>query len=161
MNQLQKKTVKSARKVMPTVFWNARGIFHIDYLSSKQTINGDYYAALLDRFNNILKKKAKKKVLFHQDNARIHTCPAPMAKFNEFHYEVLPHPAYSPDLAPYDYFLFLNLKKFRGKRFTTREQLIVETEAYFLVGFSSRSYYGITNLSLSSLRCTFHHLQKF
>jgi len=26
MNQLQKKTVKSARKVMPTVFWNARGI---------------------------------------------------------------------------------------------------------------------------------------
>jgi len=44
---------------------------HIDYLPSKQTINGDYYAALLNRFNNILKKKyphlAKKKVLFHQD----------------------------------------------------------------------------------------------
>ncbi|KAG5347133.1 SETMR methyltransferase, partial [Acromyrmex charruanus] len=76
-----------------------------------QTINGDYYAALLDRFNNILKKKrphlAKKKVLFHQDNARVHTCSAPMAKFNEFRYELLPHPAYSPDL------------------------LIAETETYF------------------------------
>jgi len=71
-----------------------------------------------------------------------------MAKFNEFRNELLPHPAYSPDLAPCDYFLFLNLKKFGGKRFTTREQLIVETEAYFLVGFSSRSYYGITNLSV-------------
>ncbi|KAG5323056.1 SETMR methyltransferase, partial [Acromyrmex heyeri] len=72
-----------------------------------QTINGDYYAALLDRFNNILKKKrphlAKKKVLFHQDNAGVHTCPAPMTKFNEFCYELLPHPAYSPDLIP-DYF---------------------------------------------------------
>ncbi|KAG5347301.1 SETMR methyltransferase, partial [Acromyrmex charruanus] len=52
----------------------------------------------------------KKKVLFHQDNARVHMCPAPMAKFNEFCYELLPHPAYSPDLAPCDYFLFPNLR---------------------------------------------------
>ncbi|KAG5342730.1 SETMR methyltransferase, partial [Acromyrmex heyeri] len=72
-----------------------------------------------------------KKVLF-QDNAWVHTCPAPMAKFNEFRYELLSHPAYSPDLAPCDYFLFPNLKKwFEGKRFTTREQFIAETEAYF------------------------------
>ncbi|KAG5316685.1 SETMR methyltransferase, partial [Acromyrmex insinuator] len=71
---------------------------------------------------------AKKKVLFHQDNARVHTCPALMAKFNEFRYELLPHPAYSLDLAP-DYFLFPNLKKWFGeKRFIIREQLIAETE---------------------------------
>ena len=50
------KTIKSAGKVA-TIFWDARGIIHIDYLSSKQTINSDYYATLLDRFNNILKKK--------------------------------------------------------------------------------------------------------
>jgi len=60
---------------MAIVFWNARGIIHIDYFPSKQTTNSDYYAALLDRFNNILKKKrpylAKKKVLFHQENGRI------------------------------------------------------------------------------------------
>ena len=44
------------------------------------------------------------------------------AKFNEFHYELLPHPAYLPDLAPCDYFLFPNLKKwFGGKRFIIRE----------------------------------------
>jgi len=64
-----------------------------------------HYTALLDYFNNILKKKrlhlAKKKVLFHQDNARVHMCLASMAKFNEFfRYELLPHPVYSPDLAP-------------------------------------------------------------
>ena len=51
------KIVKSAGKVTATVFWGARDIIHIDYLPSKQTINDDYYAALLDRFNNILKKK--------------------------------------------------------------------------------------------------------
>jgi len=108
------KIVKSAGKVMVILFWNARDIIHIDYFPSKQMINGDYYA-LLDRFNNILKKirlhLAKKKMLFHQDNAWVHTCPAPMAKFNEFRYELFPHPAYSPDLDPCDYFLFPNLKK--------------------------------------------------
>ena len=55
-----------------------------------------------------------------------------MAKFNEFRYELLPHPAYSSDLTPCDYFLFPNLKKwFGGKRFTTKEQLIAETKAYY------------------------------
>jgi len=55
-----------------------------------------------------------------------------MVKLNEFHYELLPHPAHSPDLVPCDYFLFPNLKKwFGGKRFITREQLIAETGAYF------------------------------
>ncbi|KAG5328551.1 SETMR methyltransferase, partial [Acromyrmex heyeri] len=67
--------------------------------------------AELDRKNR--SHLAKKKVLFHQDNARVHTCSAPMAKFNEFRYELLPHPAYSPDLAPCNYFLFPNLKEIK------------------------------------------------
>jgi len=88
----------------------------------------------LDRFNNILKKKyaplAKKKVLFHQDNARVYTCPAPMAKFNEFRYELLPHPAYSPDLVTI--FCFQTWRNGSEERdLITREQLIAETEAYF------------------------------
>ena len=62
--------------------------------------------SLIGPFNNILKKKsshlAKKKMLFHQDIARIHTCSAP----NSMNYELLSHPAYSPDLALCDYFLF-------------------------------------------------------
>ncbi|KAG5335925.1 SETMR methyltransferase, partial [Acromyrmex charruanus] len=104
--------------------------------AGKQTINGDYYVALLDRFNNILDSH-----------------PAPMAKFNEFRYELLPHPAYSPDLALWDYFLFPNLKKwFGGKRFT-REQFIAETEAYF-EGLD-KSYYsdGLKKLKNRWIKC--------
>ncbi|KAG5345380.1 SETMR methyltransferase, partial [Acromyrmex charruanus] len=38
----------------------------------------------------------------------------------------------SPDLAPYDFFLFSNLKKWLdGKKFTSNEEIIAETEAYF------------------------------
>ncbi|XP_018311222.1 uncharacterized protein [Mycetomoellerius zeteki] len=53
-----------------------------------------------------------------------------------------------------DYFLFPNLKKwFGGKRFTTREQLIAETEAYF-EGLD-KSYYsdGLKKLENRWIKC--------
>ena len=44
----------SANKVMATVFWDARGVIHIDYLQKGRTINGEYYTKLLDPFNEDL-----------------------------------------------------------------------------------------------------------
>lgn len=70
------KTVLSAEKVMATVFWDSQGIILIDYLQKGKTITGEYYATLLDRLREELEKKqprlARKKVLFHQDNAPSH-----------------------------------------------------------------------------------------
>ena len=60
------KTVPSAGKVMASVFWDACGIIFIDYLLKGKTINGEYYANLLQRLSDEIKKKgphlAKKKV---------------------------------------------------------------------------------------------------
>ena len=55
-----------------------------------------------------------------------------MAKFYELRYELLPHPPYSPDLAPSDYFLFPKLKKrLGGKRFYSNDEIISQTNTYF------------------------------
>lgn len=55
-----------------------------------------------------------------------------MAKLHELGFELLPHPPYSPDLAPSDYCLFADLKRMlRGKRYRSDEEVIAETEAYF------------------------------
>ena len=55
-----------------------------------------------------------------------------MAKLHELRYELLPHPPYSPDLAPSDFHLFPKLKIFLGgRRFPTREELTAELERYF------------------------------
>ena len=44
-------------------------------------------------------------------------------------YELIPHPAYSPDLAPSDYFLFPNLKKdIRGRHFRSNEEVVAAVE---------------------------------
>jgi hypothetical protein len=70
----------------------------------------EFYANLLDQFNDDLKKKllhlAKKEIIFHQANARLHIYFVSMAKFHELCYKLLLHLPYSQDLAPSDYFLF-------------------------------------------------------
>ena len=100
---------------MASVFWDAHGILFINYLEKGKTINSDYYMALLDRLSAEIKKKRphmqKKKVLFHQNNAPCHKSMKTMVKLNELSFELLPHLPYSPDLAPSDYWLYVDLKK--------------------------------------------------
>ena len=43
----------------------------------------------------------------------------------------LPHPAYSSDLAPSDFFLFPNLKKdIHGRHFRSNEEVVVAVEEW-------------------------------
>ena len=90
----------------------------------------------LVRLSAEIKKKRphmqKKKVLFHQGNAPCHKSMKTMVKLSELSFELLPHPPYSPDLAPSDYWRFADLKKLlQGKRLSSNEEVIAETKAYF------------------------------
>ena len=49
-------------------------------------------------------------VLLHQDNAIVHTCKVAMDAVERDGYAFIPNYAYSPDLAPSDFFQFPNLK---------------------------------------------------
>jgi hypothetical protein len=43
---------------------------------------------------------------------------------------VIPHPPYSPDLAPCDFFLYPNMKlKLKGRRFETTEEIQAESQS--------------------------------
>ena len=109
------KTQPSAGKVMATVFWDAKGIIMLDFLPKRSTLTGVYYANLLDQLRTTIREKLRGKlskgVLLQQDNARVHTCKVAMDAVERNGYELIPHPAYSPDLAPNDFFLFPNLKR--------------------------------------------------
>lgn len=152
------KTVLSAGKVMATVFWDAHGIILVDYLEKGKTITGPYYAMLLDRLDAAIKELRphlqKKKILFHHDNAPAHSSAIATAKLVELRYEILPHPPYSPDLAPSDYFLFPNLKKWlAGQKFSSNSEVISATNAYF--NDLDKSYFsqGIKKLEHRWTKC--------
>ena len=92
-----------------------KSVIMLDFLPKRSTITGVYYANLLDQLSTAIREKRRGKlskgVLLQQDNARVHTCKVAMDAVERNGYELIPHPAYSPDLAPSDFFLFPNLKK--------------------------------------------------
>ena len=121
--------------VMATVFWDAQGVIMLDFLAKKSTLTVAYYANLLDQLRTVIREKRRGKlskgILLQQDNARDHTCKIAMDAVEWNGYELIPHPAYSPDLAPSDYFLFPNLKKdIRRRHFRSNEEVVAAVEEW-------------------------------
>jgi histone-lysine N-methyltransferase SETMAR len=130
------RSQKSAGKVMASIFWDTEGIIMIDYLEKGKTVNSVYYMSLLSQLKEKLKEKRRGKltrgVLFLQDNAPAHKSHVTMQKLGEIGFELLPHPPYSPDLAPSDYYLFPQLKKFlKGTKFDSNTEVEQTAEAWF------------------------------
>ncbi|GFS79440.1 histone-lysine N-methyltransferase SETMAR [Trichonephila clavipes] len=96
----------------------------LDLLPDNTTINSEVYCHQLDKLNDALQQKRselinRKGVVFHQDNARPHTSLVTRQKLFHLEWDTMPHPPYSPDLAPSDYYLYRSLQNFLdGKTFT-------------------------------------------
>ena len=105
-----------------------RTLIMLDFLPKRSTITGMYYANLLDQLRTAIREK-RRGVLLQQDNARVHTCKVAMDAVERNRYELIPHHAYSPDLAPSNFFLFQNLKKdIRGLHFQSDEEVVTAVE---------------------------------
>ena len=107
----------------------------LDFLPKRYTITGVYYANLLDQLRTAIRGKRRGKlskgVLLQQDNARVHTCKVAMDAVERNGYELIPYPAYSPDLAPSDFFLFPNLKMdIRGLHFRSDEEVVMAVDEW-------------------------------
>ena len=90
---------------------------------------------MLDQLRTAIREKRRgklsKRVLLQQDNARVHTCKVAMNAVKRNGYELIPHPAFSPDLAASDFFLFPNLKKdIRGLHFRSDEEVVTAVEEW-------------------------------
>ena len=111
------------KKVMLRVWWRTKGVIHWELLPSGTTVTADVYCQQLKRLALCLKKK-QDKVYFLHDNARPHVALSTKKKLTELGWTVLPHPPYSPDLAPTDYHLFRSLANhLNGQRFDNQEAL--------------------------------------
>ena len=118
------------------LFWDAQGIFFVNYLEHGKIMNNNYYNRLLGHLKAEITKKGphlvKKKILLHQDNPPCHKSLKTITKMHELGFELLLLPPYSPDLASSDYHLFFKLKKILcGNRFGPDKEVIAKTESYF------------------------------
>ncbi|UYV63910.1 hypothetical protein LAZ67_2005981 [Cordylochernes scorpioides] len=131
------RSQRSAGKVLLTIFWDVDGPIFLHFLFSRQRMNSDLYCDILVNklkpgIRNKSRGKLSKGVLFLRDNARPHTSCKTVSTIIKLGFEVLEHPAYSPDLAPSDYFLFGLLKKeLKGKRFDSDEDVQKVVQDFF------------------------------
>ena len=65
-----------------------------------------------------IKRPDRQQIILHHHNARLHTANVTTAAIAAKGWTVLPHPAYSPDIAPSYFHMFGPLKDYlRGQRF--------------------------------------------
>jgi hypothetical protein len=85
-------------------------------------------------------------VLLLHNNARPHNPAATVNLLNSWGWEILPHPPYSPDLAPSDFSLFPKTKKnLRGQRFHSNEDVRNEVKKWLRVQDAFFSMKDLTN----------------
>jgi hypothetical protein len=120
-------------KTMLTVFLCAEGVVFMDWLLAGERFNSGYFwihalgpvAEILHRRRGM--HSATPRV--HFDNAIPHRAAGSEQCFVDSSFRHAPHPPYSPDISPCDFFRFGDLKtKLRGDEFESVEALQTRVE---------------------------------
>ena len=131
---------------MLSVWWGVKGITYWKLLPNGYTITADLYCQQLDRLAQKLKGK-QDRIYFLHDSTRPHVAKLTRQKLLELEWVTIPHPPYSPDLAPTDYYLFRSLSNhLREIKLDDENDLKMDLLNFF--GQKSQDFYERGMLSL-------------
>jgi len=102
------------RKTMLCVWWDLEGVIY-ELLKPGEIVNAHHQQLICVKLHRVMHekrpyyRKRHDKLIFLHDNAPLHTSTMVQSYLETLNWEVLSHPAYSPDLASSDYHLFLSM----------------------------------------------------
>ena len=126
------RQVRSNIKSILICFFDQKGIVHKEFVPSGQTVNAAFYVEVLKRLRKNVRRKLPDQ--WRNNTWLLHHVPAHAALLTwpfltNNNMIVVPHPPYSPDLAPRD-FLFPKVKmKLKGWRFQMLQEIQAESQA--------------------------------
>lgn len=108
------------KKRMLCIWWDRQGPVYYELLRQGETIDSTRYCQQLTQLEAAIKEKRpalanRKGIVFQHDNARPHASMVTQQKLASLGWEILPHPPYSPDIAPSDFYLFQSLQNFQNE----------------------------------------------
>ena len=86
--------------------WDQVGVMYYELLKPNGTITGERYRTQLMRLSQAQREKRPQ---YEHDNAWPHVSKPIKTYLETLKWEVLPHPPYSPDIVPSDYYLFRSM----------------------------------------------------
>ncbi|GFN78233.1 histone-lysine N-methyltransferase SETMAR [Plakobranchus ocellatus] len=121
---------------MATVFWDSRGMILLDILPKGESVNTNRYCETLDRLRHAVRRKRpgllRNGDVLQHDNAIPHTAKRTKEWLERYRWDIIHHPAHSPDLTFSDFNLFWPLKRhLEGKKFEDKDELIGEVRDWF------------------------------
>ena len=107
---------QSTAKVMLVLFFDRQGVVYREWVPNGVGINANLYIDILERMRVSLRHRRPrlwsrevKWALLH-DGAPAHRCRDTIRYLNYHGFTLMPHPGYSPDISPCDYWIFRKLK---------------------------------------------------
>lgn len=121
------------QKAMLSFFWSSHGPDYWELLPPGTSITAEVYIAQLRKLKqNIDSHRGKNAtVYFVADNARPHIAKAARDELLSYHWYILPHAPYSPDLSPTDFWVFADLHRFLdGRQFQDHHEISKAIDDY-------------------------------
>ena len=116
---------KSTHKLLMIPFFDTTDMIYMHWVPTGQTVNKEYYVEVLREFR--MRFRWKRPALFklgqwhfHQDNTPVHNSILVPNYLTKMGIKTVPHPSYSQDLAPCDFWLF---PKLIGCHYETIEEM--------------------------------------
>ena len=101
-------------------FFDSTGMMYMHWVPTGKTVNKEYYVEVLREFRKRSRLFKSGQWHFHQNNAPVHNSILVTDYLSKMEIKTVPHPPYSPDLAPCDLCLF---PKLTGCRYETIEEM--------------------------------------
>ena len=133
-------------------------MIYMHWVPTGQTVNKEYYVEVLREFRKRFRRKRPAlfesgQCHFHQDNTPVHNSILVTDYLTKMGIKTVPHPPYSPDLAPRDFWLFIKLEeKLRGCRYETIEE-IKEAVTKVIDTLTQEDFHGAFQKLLERYKC--------
>jgi len=111
------------------VFFDWKGIVHHEFVPRGQMVNKQLYQEVLAHLRDAVRRKRpelweNQTWMLHHNNVPAHTSLLICSYLAKHQTSIVPHPPYSLDLAPADFFLFPKLKTtLKGRHFQTIDRI--------------------------------------
>lgn len=123
------RTAQNSKKRMVCIFFTMEGVIARIVVPKGQSVNASFYknkvlSVVFSNYKELKNRRTMKNMMLHHDNAASHKAQIITEYLQEEKIFLLPHPPYSPDLAPCDFFLFPRIKKeLKNRHFDNVENL--------------------------------------